>query len=184
LNVYQDEFSLRHKKRLQKSFDKALNYLEKNQREDGSWLPLWFGNQQTKEHTNPVYGTAKVVTYLKDSLNHNWLSKNLKQRLKVLIERGTRYLVYVQNGDGSWGAAKNIPGTMEETALAVSALASVEYREICESGLIWLNTFYKQNGLKAAPIGLYFASLWYDEKLYPVTAYLEALSRMLELEVE
>ncbi|MEE4286944.1 MAG: prenyltransferase/squalene oxidase repeat-containing protein [Mariniphaga sp.] len=184
LNVYQDEFSLRHKKRLQKSFDKALNYLEKNQREDGSWLPLWFGNQQTKEHTNPVYGTAKVVTYLKDSLNHSWLSKNLKQRLKVLIERGTRYLVYVQNGDGSWGAAKNIPGTMEETALAVSALASVEYREICESGLIWLNTFYKQNGLKAAPIGLYFASLWYDEKLYPVTAYLEALSRMLELEVE
>jgi squalene-hopene/tetraprenyl-beta-curcumene cyclase len=184
LNVYQDEFSLRHKKRLQKSFDKALNYLEKNQREDGSWLPLWFGNQQTKEHTNPVYGTAKVVTYLKDSLNHNWLSKNLKQRLKVLIERGTRYLVYVQNGDGSWGGAKNISGTMEETALAVSALASVEYREICESGLIWLNTFNKQNGLKAAPIGLYFASLWYDEKLYPVTAYLEALSRMLELEVE
>jgi squalene-hopene/tetraprenyl-beta-curcumene cyclase len=184
LNVYQDEFSLRHKKRLQKSFDKALNYLEKNQREDGSWLPLWFGNQQTKEHTNPVYGTAKVVTYLKDSLNHNWLSKNLKQRLKVLIQRGTRYLVYVQNGDRSWGAAKYIPGTMEETALAVSALASVEYREICESGLIWLNTFYKQNGLKAAPIGLYFASLWYDEKLYPVTAYLEALSRMLELEVE
>jgi squalene-hopene/tetraprenyl-beta-curcumene cyclase len=184
LNVYKDEFSLRHKKRLQKSFDKALNYLEKNQQEDGSWLPLWFGNPQTKEHTNPVYGTAKVVTYLKDSLNHSWLSKNLKQRLKVLIERGTRYLVYVQNGDGSWGAAKNIPGTMEETALAVSALASVEYREICESGLIWLNTFYKQNGLKAAPIGLYFASLWYDEKLYPVTAYLEALSRMLELEVE
>ncbi len=184
LNVYKDEFSLRHKKRLQKSFDKALNYLEKNQREDGSWLPLWFGNQQTKEHTNPVYGTAKVVTYLKDSLNHNWLSKNLKQRLKVLIQRGTRYLVYVQNGDRSWGAAKYIPGTMEETALAVSALASVEYREICESGLIWLNTFYKQNGLKAAPIGLYFASLWYDEKLYPVTAYLEALSRMLELEVE
>jgi squalene-hopene/tetraprenyl-beta-curcumene cyclase len=184
LNVYQDEFSLRHKKRLQKSFDKALNYLEKNQREDGSWLPLWFGNQQTKEHTNPVYGTAKVVTYLKDSLNHNWLSKNLKQRLKVLIQRGTRYLVYVQNGDRSWGAAKNIPGTIEETALTVSALASVEYREICESGLIWLNTFYKQNGLKAAPIGLYFASLWYDEKLYPVTAYLEALSRMLELEVE
>jgi squalene-hopene/tetraprenyl-beta-curcumene cyclase len=184
LNVYKDEFSLRHKKRLQKSFDKALNYLEKNQQEDGSWLPLWFGNQQTKEHTNPVYGTAKVVTYLKDSLNHNWLSKNLKQRLKVLIQRGTRYLVYVQNGDRSWGAAKNIPGTMEETALAVSALASVEYREICESGLIWLNTFYKQNGLKAAPIGLYFASLWYDEKLYPVTAYLEALSRMLELEVE
>jgi hypothetical protein len=62
-------FPGRQKKRLQKSFEKALHYLEKQQRSDGSWLPLWFGNQMTTDdHTNPVYGTAKVVTYLKDSL--------------------------------------------------------------------------------------------------------------------
>jgi hypothetical protein len=40
------------------------------------------------------------------------------------------------------------------------------------------------NGFKPAPIGLYFASLWYDEKLYPTTFYLEALARILELIVE
>ena len=181
LEAYYKELSGRQKKKLGKSFEKALNYLEKHQRSDGSWLPLWFGNQQTDDHTNPVYGTAKVVIYLKDALSHQWLSGNLKQRLNILIEKGRQYLVSVQNDNGSWGGGINIPGTMEETALAVSALASLDNREICDAGLTWLDAFYKQNGLKAAPIGLYFASLWYDEKLYPVTAYLEALSRMLEL---
>ncbi|MBW6534396.1 MAG: hypothetical protein K0B11_05275 [Mariniphaga sp.] len=182
LEVYQNELTTGQKNRLLKSFEKALHYLEKHQRENGSWLPLWFGNQQTDDHTNPVYGTAKVVTYLKDTSNHKWLSENLKQRLKVLINAGNRYLISVQNKDGSWGGAKNIWGTIEETALAVSALASLENRKICDAGLTWLDEYYKQNGLKPAPIGLYFASLWYDEKLYPVTSYLEAISRMLELE--
>ncbi|WP_372948342.1 prenyltransferase/squalene oxidase repeat-containing protein [Mariniphaga sp.] len=184
LEVYQNELSRKQKKKLQKSFEKALHYLEKHQREDGSWLPLWFGNQQTNDHANPVYGTAKVVTYLKDSLEHKWPSKNLKQRLKVLIEMGARYLVSVQNDDGGWGGAKNIPGTIEETALAVSALASIENLDKCNVGLSWLDTFCKQNGLKPAPVGFYFASLWYDEKLYPTTAYLEAISRILELRKE
>lgn len=182
--VYQDELSGRQKRRLSGAFKKALDYLVKHQKEDGSWLPLWFGNQQTNHHTNPVYGTARVVTYLKDSLGHQWLSESSRQKLTSMVKKGKQYLISVQNEDGGWGGAKNIPGTMEETALAVSALASVENREICNAGLIWLDNFYKQNGFKAAPIGLYFASLWYDEKLYPVTAYLEALSRMIELEDE
>ena len=181
IKTYRDDLSGRQKKRLVKAFEKALQYLEKHQRRDGSWLPLWFGNQLTEDHTNPVYGTARVVTYLRDSLEHGWLSEELRQRLAKLVSNGKQYLISVQNKDGSWGGAKNIPGTMEETALAVSALASVENRKICDSGLTWLDNFYRQNGLKPAPIGLYFASLWYDEKLYPVTAYLEAVSRMMEL---
>lgn len=180
LEVYQNELSPQEKKQLGLIFEKAFRYLEKHQKEDGSWLPLWFGNQQTTDHTNPVYGTARVVTYLKDSLEHHWLSESFRQRLFSLVKKGNQFLISVQNEDGSWGGTKNIPGTIEETALAVSALASGENSEICNAGLIWLDNYYKQNGLKAAPIGLYFASLWYDEKLYPVTAYLEAISRMLE----
>ena len=181
LEVYQNELTTGQKNRLMKSFEKALQYLEKYQLADGSWLPLWFGNQKTDDHANPVYGTAKVVTYLKDSLEHKWFPEQLRQQLNTLIKKGSRYLVSVQNEDGSWGGAENIPGTMEETALAVSALASVKNRKICDAGLTWLDEYYIQNGLKPAPIGLYFASLWYDEKLYPVTSYLEAISRMLEL---
>jgi hypothetical protein len=181
LEKYRGELEKSEYVRLEKLFEKALKYLEVKQQADGRWLPLWFGNQCTTDHTNPVYGTAKVLTYLKDTGQHAWLPKRLKQRLIPVIKKGSRFLISVQNSDGSWGGAKNISGTMEETALAVSALASVENKKICHAGLKWLDKFYRKYGFKAAPVGLYFASLWYDEKMYPPTAYLEAVSRMLEL---
>jgi len=181
LDAYGNELSVGQKKRLQKAFGKALRYLEKHQREDESWLPLWFGNQQTSDHTNPVYGTAKVLSFMRDITSYEWLPDKVKQQLFSLIEKGSRYLIAVQNEDGSWGGAKNIPGTMEETALAVSALASFENMEVCNAGLKWLDSFYLENDLKAAPIGLYFASLWYGEKLYPLTAYLESIISVWEL---
>ncbi len=117
---------------------------------------------------------------MKDAQIHQWHSNDIKSKLEKLIHKGNDFLISVQNNDGSWGGDKNIPGTIEETALAVSALISEENLKICNSGLIWLEKSIQENGYKSAPIGLYFASLWYDEKLYPVTSYLEALSRMEE----
>ncbi len=181
LETYQSEMGKYEVRILENIFEGALKYLEKRQSGNGSWLPLWFGNQQNKEHLNPVYGTAKVVTYLKDAVEHHWLSEPVKKKLECMIQKGNDFLVSVQNEDGSWGGDKNIPGTIEETALAVSALISEKNKEICNSGLLWLDKYIQKNGFKSAPIGLYFASLWYDEKLYPVTAYLEALSRIHEL---
>ena len=167
-------------KAYKRSFGRALPYLQKHQQKDGSWLPLWFGNQQTADHTNPVYGTAKVLTYLQDVLGHNWLEREVKAKLSELIQLGEQFLLSVQNGDGSWGGDGNITGTIEETALAVSALSSGDHEVNCWDGLNYLDTFYHNNGLKPSPIGLYFASLWYEEKMYPLTAYIEALSRSLE----
>jgi squalene-hopene/tetraprenyl-beta-curcumene cyclase len=181
LETYGSEMKKKDIRILENIFEGALKYLEKKQSEKGSWLPLWFGNQLTADHTNPVYGTAKVVTYLKDTWLHSWHSEQVKRKLKGLIQKGTGFLVSVQNDDGSWGGDKNIPGTIEETALAVSAVTSEENRAICTAGLEWLKNYIQQNGFKPAPIGLYFASLWYDEKMYPVTAWLEALSRVREL---
>ena len=180
IETFGDELTGSELKQLKTIFHKALKYLEKKQSEKGSWLPLWFGNQQTADHTNPVYGTAKVVTYLKDAVTHHWYSGKVLQQLQKMIQKGNDFLVDVQNEDGSWGGDKNIPGTIEETALAVSALTSEQNREICDLGLLWLEKNIQKNGFTSAPIGLYFASLWYDEKMYPVTSYLEALSRMLE----
>ena len=177
---YQDELSGEESENLKKIFEGALQYLEKKQAENGSWLPLWFGNQLTANHTNPVYGTAKVVTYLKDAALHNWHSTQNRDQLEKMIRKGNDFLVRVQNEDGSWGGDKNIPGTIEETSLAVSALISGENLVICESGLKWLEETIKEKGFISAPIGLYFASLWYDEKMYPLTAYLEALARTEE----
>jgi len=179
--TYNHDLRKREIRKLENIAAGALAFLKKHQREDGSWLPLWFGNQLTPDHKNPVYGTAKVVTYLKDALAHQWHPENARVQLEMMVQRGNDFLVSAQNEDGSWGGDKSISGTMEETALAVSALSSKENLAICYSGLNWLDRFYTKNGFKAAPIGLYFASLWYDEKMYPVTSYLEAISRVLEV---
>lgn len=184
LETYKHELQNNEVRLLEKMFNSALKYLEKNQSKNGSWLPLWFGNQLTGNHANPVYGTAKVVTYLKDVTRHYWQNEQTRLRLDKIIQKGIDFLISVQNKNGSWGGDKSVPGSMEETALAVSALASTENLKICRAGLDWLAGFYLKNGFKPAPIGLYFASLWYDENMYPVTAYLEALTRMRELPVE
>ncbi len=180
LETYRDEIRNKDVRALKAIFERALKYLEHKQSREGSWVPLWFGNQSAGDHSNPVYGTAKVVTYLKDALTHNWHSEAVQNRLKHLIKGGQAFLLSVQNEDGSWGGGKNIPGTIEETSLAVSALVSDKNTAVCMNGHRWLETYIQQNGFKPAPIGLYFASLWYDEALYPVTAYLEALSRTCE----
>lgn len=177
---YQDELSRKESEKVKKIFEGALQYLEKKQSDNGSWLPLWFGNQLTANHTNPVYGTAKVVTYLKDAALHKWHSTQTRDKLEKMIRKGNDFLIGVQNEDGSWGGDKNIQGTIEETSLAISALISEKNNKICESGLKWLEETIQEKGFVSAPIGLYFASLWYDEKMYPLTSYLEALARTEE----
>jgi squalene-hopene/tetraprenyl-beta-curcumene cyclase len=159
-----------------KSIHMAMGYLNGSQRKDGSWLPLWFGNQMTTNKTNPVYGTAKVCIYLKDSVKSGYTDKELLTHLERMTAKAEDFLLSQQNDDGSWGGCKGIPGTIEETGLAVSALAG-NYENACEKGLHWLSC---RDGIKASPIGLYFAMLWYDEKLYPLIYYVEALRRFGE----
>ncbi len=47
-------------------YDAAFNYLTRTQRPDGSWLPLWFGNQHAPDDENPTYGTARVLAAYRD----------------------------------------------------------------------------------------------------------------------
>ncbi|WP_372653841.1 prenyltransferase/squalene oxidase repeat-containing protein, partial [Draconibacterium sp.] len=176
LDVYKSDLSLKQRKHYTIAINKAVDYLEKHQKDNGSWLPLWFGNQHTKNHKNPVYGTARVLTYFQKAKLLLKEEPALTERIQKMITEGTNFLLKVQNKDGSWGGDFGIQGTIEETALAVAALNSTKSKTEIEKGLAWLDDYYKKNGLKKAPIGLYFASLWYDEKLYPLTAYLEAVN--------
>ena len=161
-----------------RSITMAFGFLWKNQDDDGSWNPLWFGNQLTRDKKNPVYGTAKVSIYLNDSLMCNCLDEIMKRNIGSMVSRGLTYLEKQQNNDGSWGGEYVIPGSIEETSLAVAAL-SVRNKEAGEKGLKWLDNEFITNGLTSKPIGLYFAMLWYDEKLYPLVYYVEALRRFL-----
>lgn len=160
--------------KLDNCVNRAVKYLEKNQSINGEWVPLWFGNQQTADKTNPVYGTAKVCTYLIDSLKFITSCTELSNRIRKLIRKAQDYLIGSQNPDGSWGGGKGVAGSVEETALSLCALAG-ENEKICEKGIEWLE---KQNFEHASPIGLYFALLWYYEKMYPLIFSTEAYRRM------
>jgi squalene-hopene/tetraprenyl-beta-curcumene cyclase len=157
---------------------KAVSYLQKYQSPDGHWLPLWFGNQRTNDKKNPVYGTAKVCTYLTDCLKFDCINSELRNRLTTMIAVAQKYLCLQQNNDGSWGGIKGTAGSTEETSLAICAL-SKSHTVACLKGFTWLAHEQKKNNLKASPIGLYFATLWYDEKMYPLVYYIEALRRFL-----
>ncbi|MFG0288792.1 MAG: prenyltransferase/squalene oxidase repeat-containing protein [Rhodopirellula sp. JB044] len=233
----------------------GLAFLRKQQRPDGSWVPLWFGNQDRVEEDNPIYGTAKVLIDVHPRLD------------KSAVVRGIEYLINHQNADGGWGggesverfwntpdpsssfndpAARQIAGsgvaspqrsmdpssnsgtdatqapdptakpshefgisTVEETALAVEALASLwdrlntvgvagipdpdadrdgprltdRTRDAILSGSRWLMRAARGGRLDVAwPIGFYFAKLWYHERLYPLIFTTAALGRVAGLD--
>ena len=145
---------------------RAERYLVESQQADGSWIPLWFGNQRAPLQENPVYGTARVL--LHPDRGGDWA---------VSRRRGVGWLRDAQNPDGGWGGAPGIPSSIEETALAVEALAP---EGDVERGVRWL-VERTAGGMRfePAPIGLYFAKLWYSEKLYPLIFTVSALGRVL-----
>jgi squalene-hopene/tetraprenyl-beta-curcumene cyclase len=104
--------------------------------------------------------------------------------------RGLDWLAGQANPDGGWGggpAVVNISGhptvsTVEETALAVETLVGAwpqeQYRKITKQGLEWLQDAVETGRyLQSAPIGFYFAKLWYHERLYPLTFTVAALGQ-------
>jgi len=170
--------------RADRSMARMLEYLRNVQRENGSWVPLWFGNQLSDGHENPTYGTARVLS----NLAH--MPPEYRESFSGPIGRAVLWLLSAQNADGGWGGAKNAASSIEETALAVDALAesllvNVESisRDSCRSaidnGAAWLISRVRDTSeLEPSPIGLYFASLWYSEQLYPLIFSLSALIKV------
>ncbi|NOU18107.1 MAG: squalene--hopene cyclase [Bacteroidales bacterium] len=178
IDVLGDKIPKKQQASFKNCINRNLRYLKNNQHRLGSWLPLWFGNQQTSNKRNPVYGTAKVATYIVDSLKCKWLSYPTRVELQLMLTNAQNYLLQQQNDDGSWGGYQGVAGTIEETSLAICALAKKD-KEACIKGFDWLENEYNLNGLRSKPIGLYFATLWYDEKMYSLTFYVEGLRRYL-----
>jgi squalene-hopene/tetraprenyl-beta-curcumene cyclase len=173
----------------------ALAYLAKQQRADGSWLPLWFGNQHAPDDINPVYGTARVLAAY----------STLRSQDSPECRRGIEFLLSVQNADGGWGGGKDCPSSVEETALAVEVLLDLASGGrkppdssttqtgaeesgglrpplATERGIAWLIEAVESGRFReASPIGFYFAKLWYFEKLYPLIFTVAALGRALHV---
>jgi squalene-hopene/tetraprenyl-beta-curcumene cyclase len=172
--------------RIEKSCQRGVSYLTRHQRKDGAWIPLWFGNENAPDEDNPIHGTAMVVMGLAQAYRDYTGAKEL------MLE-GVSYLTSCQLPDGGWGGAKGVVATIEETANAVSALSAclltdaippkqvIMVREVLQRGVFWLLE-HTTNGTEfpPAPIGLYFAKLWYHEKVYPVIWTLSALQSAKE----
>jgi squalene-hopene/tetraprenyl-beta-curcumene cyclase len=205
------------------------------QNPDGSWSPLWFGNQDHPNEENLVYGTAKVLMAYRD----------LGLMDVPEARRGLAWLVANQNEDGGWGSGvwqmrnaeesrsaehgarsggdarrpeenevqaashavlstqylipntpgelksqnskfkseiQNLKSSVEDTALAVEALLAAtddpKVAQVVKNGLLWLiERVESGQHRQPAPIGFYFAKLWYYERLYPLTFTVAALGR-------
>lgn len=171
------KLSKKKRESLRAALLKSCRYLIKNQQKTGVWLPLWFGNQYNANQRNPIYGTARVAAYLKEALQYITSEKELSVSVKSLLIKAETFLINSQKSNGSWGSSENGDGTIEETSLVLSAIYDIKKVSAIEKGFDWLDNYYGKNGLKASPIGLYFAYLWYDEDMYPLVTYLEALSK-------
>ncbi|MCG6157236.1 prenyltransferase/squalene oxidase repeat-containing protein [Rubinisphaera margarita] len=158
------------------AIEKGYRFLDRRQRKDGAWLPLWFGNQYAQDDENPLYGTSRVLLAYA-SLEEN---RERKQRL----QQGVAFLLSIQNADGGWGGAGGIESSVEETALALDALIPCRADATAiQRGVDWLAERAETGTIDhATPIGFYFAKLWYYEKLYPLIFATSALRKAVSVE--
>jgi squalene-hopene/tetraprenyl-beta-curcumene cyclase len=186
---------------VRKRVRKGLLFLmRKAQQHDASWIPLWFGNQHAPNDVNPTYGTARVLLAADADdagcAPYSW---------QVAVIQGMRWLVRAQNADGGWGAGSESPSSLEETALAIEALAAAlpialpvtsgktgkqefvpaDAEHAMERGVVWLiKATDRGRSFDPSPIGFYFAKLWYFEKLYPLIFTVAALNAVKRLNRE
>ncbi len=170
--------------RIGRAIARGMKYLGRVQRENGSWVPLWFGNQYHPDEENPVYGTARVLLAYRD----------LDRMAASEAQGGLAWLAANSGHDGGWGGetrkeepsgedhAAPAVSSVEETAVAVEALLGDHENPMLQTalsgGLDWLtDAIDAGRHQETAPIGFYFAKLWYYERLYPLTFTVAALGR-------
>ncbi len=196
------------RRRLQGCRQKAMRFLSRRQRADGSWLPLWFGNQDRDDDENTVYGTARVLLALREVA------------ARPLADMAVDFLLGERNRDGGWGGgvslsakvSESVQSSVEETSVALEAICHYYETYLVDHGL---NSRYQGSGLSespslpgresrcleaiigaaswltdaiereqhrvAWPIGFYFAKLWYYEKLYPLVFATAAMGAVVRL---
>ncbi len=171
--------------RVAQAMDKALFYLAYEQRKDGAWIPLWFGNQYAPHEENPTFGTARVLLALHD------LAAGGFTNVTTLQVKGLKWLLDTQKLEGGWSGHPAGYTSTEETALALEALAATmasprvtaripeeTLSDALTNAVNWLCDQIESGCWTGpSPIGFYFAKLWYSERLYPLIFTVGALER-------
>ena len=172
--------------KISNAIERSLVFLRKQQRAEGSWAPLWFGNQFAKDDENATYGTSRVLT----ALCAIDLSRSNNIVAAPMIRRAVDWLLQSQNTDGGWGGGVKTISSIEETSLATHALATYSRQAshddgvmgAIRSGVRWLvDRTEHGRQFPPAPIGFYFAKLWYYERDYPILTCCAALGQSASL---
>ena len=173
--------------RIDRAIERGFHFLNVQQCDDGSWTPLWFGNQDYQDDLNPCYGTAKVLLAYRDARRFDTQA----------AQKGLNWIAANQNADGGWGGGKSLDrpktpitvplgtSSVEESSLCLETLVYSnlpEHRENVSRATEWLVAVVENDLAKQCwPIGFYFAKLWYYEALYPLifaTSSLGAVTAM------
>jgi squalene-hopene/tetraprenyl-beta-curcumene cyclase len=177
-----------------RAIETGWKYLESHQSEDGSFIPMWFGNEHQPNQINPVYGTSQVL----------FAAAELERLESNVTQRAARWLIAAQHANGGWGPPRAAIDysdgedlmqarranealsrfcTIEETSLATSALVpfaetNPSVAQTVSRGYAWLASAVEQDAhRRPAIIGFSLAKLWYHERLYPLAFAAGALSR-------
>ena len=105
--------------RVRRAVGKGVRFLRRQQlsgeagagssEDAGAWMPLWFGNQDRDDESNPVYGAARVLLAGRGCLGDE------------SVRRGIAYLVHSQNEDGGWGGGGSVAPWMRDGDVRRSA---------------------------------------------------------------
>ena len=102
-----------------------------------------------------------------------------------MAQQAADYLLAAQNHDGGWGGDQGVLSTIEETSLGIAALSGhsgQSSRAAVARAIVWLVDITREGeDTSPSPIGLYFARLWYYERLYPLIFAADALVRVSDL---
>lgn len=137
-SLYENELPPALRRRVARAKKRIVRYLQRVQHPDGSFVPLWFGDQTNPSKEAPEYGSAVVLSHLD--------GENLP-----FLEKTRDYLRSVRGPDGLW------------KTLCVSARCAAALKL---DGAFLKPYAAHPEALPAEPIGLYFAHLWYSEELY------------------